>query len=248
MILDLAFIASCSYPGVPVDIVAEIIRVESSFKPWSINVNGVAGSFSFEKRQQASRKIIDLLESGANFDVGLMQVNNKNLLKFKVDERQALDPCLNIYLGSKIFHDAYVTVISSNQIYQNPLLITLSVYNTGNFTSGFTNGYVKKYSLQRSAISFDTEVKFNQNIKDHEMAISKENFPVDLDLIQKKLEDSEYPGFIAEFSPQEAEYLGAFEEDALTEEDAYESSTNGEVSDYVRRKYKIPREGSETAD
>ena len=43
-------------------------------------------------------------------------------------------------------------------------------------------------------------------------------------VIQEKLLDAEIPGFQAEFDPLEAERLGAFEEDALSEQDALEST------------------------
>ena len=39
-------------------------------------------------------------------------------------------------------------------------------------------------------------------------------------VIKEKLLDAETPGFQAEFSPDEADSLGAFEETALTEKDA----------------------------
>ena len=42
-------------------------------------------------------------------------------------------------------------------------------------------------------------------------------------VIKEKLLDAETPGFEAEFSPDEADSLGAFEETALTEKDALDS-------------------------
>ncbi len=44
------------------------------------------------------------------------------------------------------------------------------------------------------------------------------------EIIQEKLLDAEIPGFQAEFDPSEAERLGAFTEDALSEEDALDST------------------------
>jgi len=44
------------------------------------------------------------------------------------------------------------------------------------------------------------------------------------EIIQVKLLDAEIPGFQAEFDPLEAERLGAFKEDALSEEDALDST------------------------
>ena len=42
-------------------------------------------------------------------------------------------------------------------------------------------------------------------------------------VIKEKLLDMETPGFQAEFTPDEADLLGAFEETALTEQDALDS-------------------------
>ena len=52
-------------------------------------------------------------------------------------------------------------------------------------------------------------------------------------VIQEKQLDAEIPGFQAEFDPLEAERLGAFTEDALSEQDALESTIDhvAEVDD-----------------
>ena len=42
--------------------------------------------------------------------------------------------------------------------------------------------------------------------------------------LREKLADMETPGFEVEFDPEEAELAGAFVEDALSEQDALESS------------------------
>lgn len=42
-------------------------------------------------------------------------------------------------------------------------------------------------------------------------------------VIKEKLLDMETPGFQAEFTPDEADLMGAFEETALTEQDALDS-------------------------
>jgi len=53
------------------------------------------------------------------------------------------------------------------------------------------------------------------------------------EIIQEKLLDAEIPGFQAEFDPLEAQMLGAFKEDALSEEDALDSAIDhvAEVDD-----------------
>ena len=59
------------------------------------------------------------------------------------------------------------------------------------------------------------------------------NNPDIAEIIQEKLLDAEIPGFQAEFDPLEAERLGAFTEDALSEQDALDSTIDhaAEVED-----------------
>ena len=52
-----------------------------------------------------------------------------------------------------------------------------------------------------------------------------------LDTVAEKLRDAATPGYQVEFDPDEADRVGAFVEDALTEEDAAESMTDLTVSD-----------------
>jgi len=52
----------------------------------------------------------------------------------------------------------------------------------------------------------------------------QKNVTNDDDLILSKLADAMAPGFQAEFDPEEAERAGAFVEDAISEQDALESS------------------------
>jgi hypothetical protein len=42
--------------------------------------------------------------------------------------------------------------------------------------------------------------------------------------LREKLEDMETPGYVVEFDPEEADLVGAFFEDAMSEEDARESA------------------------
>ncbi len=57
------------------------------------------------------------------------------------------------------------------------------------------------------------------------MNIENEN-QIGSDVALEKLADADNPGFIVEVDPDEAELLGAFMEDALTEQDAMESGVD----------------------
>ena len=50
-------------------------------------------------------------------------------------------------------------------------------------------------------------------------------------MTDEKLRDLDVPGAEVELEPEEAEALGAFREDALTEEEALESSVDREADD-----------------
>ncbi|NOU15356.1 MAG: conjugal transfer protein [Methylococcaceae bacterium] len=50
--------------------------------------------------------------------------------------------------------------------------------------------------------------------------------PIDSDIALQKLSDANIPGFIVDVDPDEAEWLGAFVEDALTEQDAMEGGVD----------------------
>jgi hypothetical protein len=54
-----------------------------------------------------------------------------------------------------------------------------------------------------------------------------------LDVLKEKLVDAETPGFQAEIDPDEAEKLGAFVEDALSEADALDSTGDMVTGDMV---------------
>lgn len=53
---------------------------------------------------------------------------------------------------------------------------------------------------------------------------SEESSTVDIELINIKMEQANTPGVIVEFSPEEADYLGAFEDDSMSMKDIIEGS------------------------
>ncbi|MCE7915637.1 MAG: conjugal transfer protein TraD [Nitrosomonas sp. PRO4] len=61
------------------------------------------------------------------------------------------------------------------------------------------------------------------------------NNPDIQEVITDKLLDAEIPGFQAEFEPLEAERLGAFKEDALSEQDALDSTIDHAAEDEDER-------------
>ena len=96
---------------------------------------------------EAAEQARDLIEKGYSIDVGLMQVNSRNLARFGVDWEQAFDLCGNIEAGTRVYQEIVAQVARQPQVYRTAdqqLQAVLSAYNTGSFTQGFTNGYVAR--------------------------------------------------------------------------------------------------------
>ena len=74
-----------------------------------------------------------------------MQINSRNLPRFGVTPEQVMDPCTNIRIGGAILAENYANASRQIEPGQPALWAALSAYNTGNFHTGFENGYVAKY-------------------------------------------------------------------------------------------------------
>lgn len=145
MIPELAIIAACG-AGVAPATTQAIIQAESRGNPLALNVNGLAGAQprarSIAHAAQLARVYID---AGYSVDIGLMQVNSRNLPRLGLTVETVLEPCENIRAGTTILREAYRLARQSQPHGDAALKVALSYYNTGNGTRGFRNGYVARY-------------------------------------------------------------------------------------------------------
>jgi type IV secretion system protein VirB1 len=95
----------------------------------------------YEAVQTAVRFIV----RGYSVDLGLMQVNSRNLPKLGLSVTQVFDPCNNIRTGASILTAAYAAAARIQGDGQPALRAALSAYNTGDFYRGQVNGYVAGY-------------------------------------------------------------------------------------------------------
>ncbi|MBZ7980348.1 transglycosylase SLT domain-containing protein [Campylobacter sp. RM12640] len=158
--VDIALIEQCKNPNVPTEIIQKIILIESNNNQFAINVNGI-GSFILKTKEEAKEKINYYLSKNASVDIGLMQFNSNNLkLKafssYSVDD--LLDTCKNIKAGSDVFYLAYEST-DKNLSEKERINQALSVYNTGNITNGFLNGYVAKYDSNLNIKNINEEAR-----------------------------------------------------------------------------------------
>lgn len=123
-----------------------IIRVESGGDAYAINVNGAAVQPTpANSAAEATATALAWIARGYSVDLGLMQVNSRNLPGLGYSVAQMFDPCTNIAAGAAVLTADYLTSLSGTPDPQAALRAALSAYNTGSFERGFYNGYVAKY-------------------------------------------------------------------------------------------------------
>lgn len=148
----LALAALCA-PAVAPETLLSVVQVESGFDPLAIGVNGkprikvTAGT-----RADAAAKASALIAAGRNVDLGLTQINSKNLAWLGLTVEAAFDPCRNLAAAAHVLQAGYDA--SSVQTFgeQPALRIALSRYNTGDRAHGFRNGYVAKVTRAATRI------------------------------------------------------------------------------------------------
>lgn len=127
--------------------IQKVISVESGGNPLAINVNGLSRYKTPhpKNRAEAIATARHWIQRGYSVDMGLMQVNSRNLAAYGTNVADMFTPCTNIRTGSQILYNAYQTAIHRESRPAVAVQYALSLYNTGSMERGFRNGYVQKY-------------------------------------------------------------------------------------------------------
>jgi type IV secretion system protein VirB1 len=135
--------AQCA-PGVAPETIAAIVRTESQGFELAINVNGlgrkVAQPTSVTQAVEVARYYVG---KGYSVDLGLGQINSRNMKALGLTWDNVFDPCTNIAAAGAVLSGNYHSVRTGLHP-QRALRIALSMYNTGSQSRGFSNGYVGK--------------------------------------------------------------------------------------------------------
>ena len=134
--------ATCA-PAVAPETMHAIVRVESGASPFVIGINGGARL----PRQPASKAEAmataqDLISKGYNIDLGIAQINSRNLARYGMSVADAFDACKNVALGARILSENYAQALKTQRSQKAALDAALSAYNTGSQVNGVSNGYV----------------------------------------------------------------------------------------------------------
>lgn len=148
MPLDLAallVLAPVCAPSVAPATLLAVVQVESGFDPLAIGVNGVRPRrMSFASASAAAEAARALIAVGENIDLGLGQINVRNLPRLGLTVSEAFDPCRNLAAAGRILTEGYQRALLSQGVGQPALRSALSLYNTGHPERGFRNGYVAR--------------------------------------------------------------------------------------------------------
>lgn len=123
-------------PAVDPVTMSAIVKQESGGQPWVINDNNGKRSYQLGSKAEAVLKATELISAGHSIDMGLAQINSKNLGWLGLSVEQVFDPCTNIAAGAKVLAQGYQNTGS--------LAAALSMYNTGRADSPRGQEYARQ--------------------------------------------------------------------------------------------------------
>jgi type IV secretion system protein VirB1 len=147
----LSLALSCA-PSLAPETVLAVVRAESGLNPWAIGVNHGGPPVSPPRsREEAIATAEGLAARGANFDVGLAQINNVTLTRLGLSLAEAFDPCRNLAAAASVLGADYQAAARLRPEPQAALRTAFSLYNTGDPGRGFRNGYVARIEAAATA-------------------------------------------------------------------------------------------------
>lgn len=129
---------SCPHLAVPAEVMEHVIKAESGGNRFAIGI--VGGRLERQPRNLGEAVVTArMLEAkGYDFSLGIAQINRSNLPRYGLDTfEQAFDACANLTAGARILAECYGR---SGDDWGK----AFSCYYSGNFTTGYRDGYVQR--------------------------------------------------------------------------------------------------------
>lgn len=137
-------LASQCAPSVAPETIAAIVQTESGGNELAIGVNGLGRSVAQPTTvAEAIKAARFYVAKGYSVDLGLGQINSRNMRMLGLTWDTVFEPCTNIAAAGAVLSGNYFSVREGLHP-QRALRIALSMYNTGSRSRGFSNGYVGK--------------------------------------------------------------------------------------------------------
>jgi type IV secretion system protein VirB1 len=138
----LALASQCA-PNVAPQTIAAMVQTESHGRPFALNVNGGSQPTEQPDATRAAATAQRYIAAGHSVDLGLGQINSRNMRWLSLTWETVFDPCTNVAALGRVITANYSAAIVGRDP-QTALRVALSLFNTGSSSRGFRNGYVAK--------------------------------------------------------------------------------------------------------
>ena len=138
-------LATACAPQVAPDTMLAVVRVESAGDPLAIGVNGEPRlALAAQTPAEAIRTASRLIAQGRSLDLGLGQINVRNLKPLGLRLADAFDPCRNLAAAARVLQADWRRAAPAPGPPLSALKTALSLYNTGDRVDGLRNGYAAR--------------------------------------------------------------------------------------------------------
>jgi len=129
-------LAQACAPTVAPETLLSVAQAESGFDPFVVAANTTPRRVFRPASAGAATAIASaFIRAGLSVDVGLGQINSRNLPHLGLGLADAFDPCRNLAASARVLEDGYRPAA---------LQAALSRYNTGDPRRGVRNGYLAR--------------------------------------------------------------------------------------------------------
>ena len=132
-------------PTAPATVLASIVQVESGGDPLKIGVNGALHRvYSPVSKPAAVALARQLIARGDSIDLGLAQINSRNLGGLGLSLDEVFDPCANLAAAATMINRGYAAALKAGEPNRPILQMAYSIYNSGDQVRGIANGYAAR--------------------------------------------------------------------------------------------------------
>ena len=139
----IALVAACA-PLVDAGTAQALVSVESAFNPHAIGVVQGVLERQPNSRAEALATARNLEANGWSYSAGLAQINVRNFARLGLSAETAFEPCANLRAMEAILLECFERARKGGANPQSALRQSFSCYYSGNFVTGFRDGYVAK--------------------------------------------------------------------------------------------------------
>lgn len=125
----LALALQCA-PSIHPATLTPIVKTESAFNPYAIGVVGKVLPRQPQSLKEAMTAVKALVKEGANFSIGLGQINRQHFDVAKAE--QVFDPCTNLRMTAQVLSSCYAEFRKDGDDPQTALHKSISCYYSGN--------------------------------------------------------------------------------------------------------------------